>query len=161
MANFPAGYQMVPQFGGMQQGFAPLNYQMVPQYAPPVQQMQPQQPIVQMPQPQPMASAQPMVLGGKMVDSIKVVEATDIPMDNATYYFPKPDGSEIYTKRWEQDGSCKVVTYKRELEPPSEETKEFMGEFLCKGDVEKMQTSLMQKMDSILDRVSKLEEAFK
>lgn len=161
MANFPAGYQMVPQFGGMQQGFAPVNYQMVPQYAPPLQQFQPQQSIVQMPQTQQVSSTQAMGLGGKMVDSLEVVKATDIPMDNATYYFPKPDGSEIYTKRWGQDGTCKIDTYRREAEPPSEETKQFMDGFLCKEDVMKMQDAMTQKLDLVLERVSKLEEAFK
>ena len=33
---------------------------------------------------------------GKMVDSVEVVKATDIPMDGNMYYFPKADGTIIF-----------------------------------------------------------------
>lgn len=161
---------MVPNYGPyqMQNGYNTLNYMSQPQpngYPMGVMGQQ-NPPVVQMPQvQQPMMAqqmgGQAMVLGGKPVDSVEVVKATDIPMDNATYYFPKPDGTEIYTKRWTQDGDCKIDTYRRDPEPPFDETKQFMDGFLCKDDVMNMQANLLQKMDSILERVSKLEEAFK
>ena len=50
---------------------------------------------------------------GKMVDSIDVVKATDIPMDGNMYYFPKADGSEIYGKRWiVNEGRTCILTFK-------------------------------------------------
>ena len=51
-----------------------------------------QQPIV----PTQMSGANQMSALGKMVDSIDVVKATDIPMDGNTYYFPQADATEVY-----------------------------------------------------------------
>lgn len=49
---------------------------------------------------------------GKMVDSIDVVKATDIPMDGKAYYFPKADGTEVYCKQWLQNGTTRILTFK-------------------------------------------------
>ena len=49
---------------------------------------------------------------GKMVDSIDVVKATDIPMDGNAYYFPKADGTEVYCKQWLQNGTTRILTFK-------------------------------------------------
>ena len=51
-------------------------------------------------------------LQGKVVDSIDVVKATDIPMDGNMYYFPKADGTEIFGKQWMSNGQTKIVTFK-------------------------------------------------
>ena len=53
---------------------------------------------------------------GKMVDSIDVVKATDIPMDGNSYYFPKADGTEVYCKQWLQNGTTRILTFKPDLE---------------------------------------------
>ena len=53
---------------------------------------------------------------GKIVDSIDVVKATDIPMDGNTYYFPKADGTEVYCKQWLQNGTTRILTFKPVLE---------------------------------------------
>ena len=58
-----------------------------------------QQPVV----PTQMSGAnQQMNVIGKIVDSIDVVKATDVPMDGSMYYFPKADGTEIFGKQWLQ-----------------------------------------------------------
>ena len=51
-------------------------------------------------------------LQGKIVDSLDVVKATDIPYDGSVSYFPLTDGSAIITKQLQQDGTSKVVIYK-------------------------------------------------
>ena len=71
-----------------------------------------QQPIV----PAQMSGANQMSALGKMVDSIDVVKATDIPMDGNTYYFPKADGTEVYCKQWLQNGTTRILTFKPVLE---------------------------------------------
>ena len=53
---------------------------------------------------------------GKIVDSIDVVKATDIPMDGNAYYFPKADGTEVYCKQWLQNGTTRILTFKPVLE---------------------------------------------
>ena len=67
-----------------------------------------QQPIV----PTQMSGSNQMSALGKMVDSIDVVKATDIPMDGNTYYFPKADGTEVYCKQWLQNGTTRILTFK-------------------------------------------------
>ena len=64
---------------------------------------------------QPVSQAQ-MSAMGKIVDSIDVVKATDIPMDGNAYYFPKADGTEVYCKQWLQNGTTRILTFKPVLE---------------------------------------------
>ena len=64
------------------------------------------------------------ILFGKIVDSLQVVEATDIPMDNNSYYFPKADGTEIYVKRWLPNFQTKIITYKPFIENVEESNDE-------------------------------------
>ena len=61
-----------------------------------------------------------LVLQGKVVDSLDVVKATDIPYDGSISYFPLTDGTAIITKQLQQDGTSKVIIYK----PISEKEKE-------------------------------------
>lgn len=49
---------------------------------------------------------------GKIVESVDIVKATDIPMDGNMYYFPKADGTEVYMKRWLPNGTTEIVSYK-------------------------------------------------
>jgi hypothetical protein len=49
---------------------------------------------------------------GKIVDSVDVVKATDVPMDGNMYYFPKADGTEIYAKQWLTNGQTRILTFK-------------------------------------------------
>ena len=67
-----------------------------------------QQPLV----PTQMSGANQMLTLGKIVDSIDVVKATDIPMDGNAYYFPKADGTEVYCKQWLQNGTTRILTFK-------------------------------------------------
>ena len=57
--------------------------------------------LPQTPQPQ---------LNGKMVDSIEVVKATEVPIGGYGL-FPKADLSEIYIKSWNNNGTTSVITF--------------------------------------------------
>ena len=59
---------------------------------------------------------QQMSVTGKVVDSIDVVKATDVPMDGNMYYFPKADGTEIFGKQWLQNGTTRILTFKPVLD---------------------------------------------
>lgn len=113
-----------------------------------------QQPIV----PAQMQGANQMSALGKMVDSIDVVKATDIPMDGNTYYFPKADGTEVYCKQWLQNGTTRILTFKpvfednhNNLSPDTEKLKislpdEFTEAFMKRFDeLEKRIDDLMPK----------------
>lgn len=60
-----------------------------------------------------------VILQGKVVDSLEVVKATDIPYDGSISYFPLTDGSAIITKQLQQDGTSKMVIYKPMIEDES------------------------------------------
>lgn len=88
-----------------------------PVYAPQIPRVQP------MEQQYPQYAQQPMQnftqntqnttgLQGKMVESIDVVKAIDIPLDGSTSYFVLTDGSAIVTKQLQSDGTSKTVVYK-------------------------------------------------
>lgn len=59
---------------------------------------------------------QQMNVIGKIVDSIDVVKATDVPMDGNMYYFPKADGTEIFGKQWLSNGQTRILTFKPNLD---------------------------------------------
>ena len=67
-----------------------------------------QQPMV----PTQMSGTNQMSALGKIVDSIDVVKATDVPMDGNMYYFPKADGTEIFSKQWLSNGQTRILTFK-------------------------------------------------
>ncbi len=105
----------------------------------PSQMFQPQQfqPQVQMPQTQ-----QSIGIPGKVVEGFDNVRTMDIPMDGNMYYFPKADGSEIYTKRWLQNGTTEQLTYKvQQVETEPEKP-----------------NPIFEKLDGIQEQINKLEE---
>ena len=64
----------------------------------------------------------------KVVENIDMVKVADIPMDGNMYYFPKADGTEIYTKQFGIDGRTRILTFKPVLDEnpnnlPNEEEK--------------------------------------
>lgn len=75
-------------------------------------------------QPQQIYKSQNIItLQGKVVDSLDVVKATDIPYDGSISYFPLTDGTAIITKQLQQDGTSKVVIYKPISENETEKEK--------------------------------------
>ena len=87
-----------------------------------------QQPIQQPIQPMPTYTPQPVApvvqgLQGKLVDSIDVVKGAEIPLDGSVSYFALTDGTAIVTKQLQNDGSSKIIVYKR-VENPIEEIKQ-------------------------------------
>ena len=100
----------------MYQNFSQMNNPYMPMQNPYMERMAQlqqyqqglQQPIVPTQTP---VSNQMSALG-KIVDSIDVVKATDIPMDGNSYYFPKADGTEVYCKQWLQNGTTRILTFK-------------------------------------------------
>lgn len=105
-----------------------------------------QQPMV----PTQMSGANQMSALGKMVDSIDVVKATDIPMDGNTYYFPKADGTEVYCKQWLQNGTTRILTFKPVLEDNLNN---------LSSDTEKLKISLSDEVtDVFMKRFDELEK---
>lgn len=94
---------------------------------------------------------------GKVVESMDIVKVTDIPMDGNTYYFPKADGTEIYSKQFMPNGQTRILTFKPLLEDnpsnsPSEDIKTQFGAF---GEVlGAIQNDIRMLFDKV-DKISK------
>ena len=87
---------------------------------------------------------------GKIVDSIDVVKATDIPMDGNTYYFPKADGTEVYCKQWLQNGTTRILTFKPVFEDNTNN---------LSSDNEKLKIDLSDEVtDTFMKRFDELEK---
>ena len=105
---------------------------------------------------QPVSQAQ-MSAMGKIVDSIDVVKATDIPMDGNSYYFPKADGTEVYCKQWLQNGTTRILTFKPFLEDNPNNVS---------PDTEKLKISIldefteafMKRFDTLFSKIEELEK---
>ena len=129
------------------------NYQMPMQnpYMDRMAQLQQYQQSLQQPlAPTQMSGANQMSTLGKMVDSIDVVKATDIPMDGNAYYFPKADGTEVYCKQWLQNGTTRILTFKPVLEDNPNNVS---------SDTEKLKISLSDEVtDVFMKRFDELEK---
>ena len=107
-----------------------------------------QQPVV----PTQMSGANQMSALGKMVDSIDVVKATDIPMDGNTYYFPKADGTEVYCKQWLQNGTTRILTFRPVFEDDTNN---------LSSNTEKFKIGLSDEVtDVFMKRFDELEKRF-
>ena len=98
---------------------------------------------------QPVSQAQMSAIG-KIVDSIDVVKATDIPMDGNSYYFPKADGTEVYCKQWLQNGTTRILTFK----PVFEDNHNNLS-----SDTEKLKISISDEVtEAFMKRFDELEK---
>ena len=118
-----------------------MQQPMVPQYVPPVQQTIPVQ----------------TGLLGKVVDSIDVVKASEIPMDGSTSYYPLSDGSCIVTKQLQTDGTSKMVVYK-----PVQEDKKGAIQFATLDDIQDAINDLdLSDIQDLRDDVKEIKKQLK
>ena len=97
---------------------------------------------------------------GKIVDSVDIVKATDIPMDGSMYYFPKADGSEIFGKQWLANGQTRILTFKAILDGEGNN---------LSSEEEKLKFALSDEFtdtfkgmfDTVIERIDKLEKSLK
>lgn len=92
---------------------------------------------------------------GKIVESVDMVKATDIPMDGNMYYFPTADGNSVYGKQWMPNGTTRILAYKPVLEDepnnlPQNEKETLISAF---NDV---LTGIQEDIKSLSDKVDKL-----
>lgn len=125
------------------QQFYPQRY---PQNYPQQMQMQPSYvPMV--------AQSNQSTMQGKVVDSIEVVKAMDIPLDGSVSYFPIIDGSAIVTKQLQTDGTSKMIIY----EPINE--KERIPKYVTFDDLKKELENL--DFDDLRDEIKDIKKQLK
>lgn len=108
----------------------------------------------------------PMMIQGKVVDSIEVVKAMDVPLDGSITYFPKADGTAIYTKQLQKDGTSKINMYEIKNEANDAQVN-LVGSSVSKEDIEKIyddisevKKSLDESMSGIIKRFDDFKEDF-
>ena len=120
------------------------RFQNIPnqQYIPPMQQ--------------PMTTIPPINtqvgLQGKVVESIDVVKAMDIPLDGSASYFVISDGSAIVSKQLQNDGTSKMVVYK-----PSQEEKKETIEFATLDELQ----DVLSDLQDLKDEMKEIKKQFK
>ena len=143
------------------QNYPNSNYysQYQPQFNPYMQRMenlqQFQQALQQPISPAPMSATTQFAPMGKIVESMDIVRVTDIPMDGNTYYFPKADGSEIYSKQFMPNGQTRILTFKPVLD--SEVDNSSMGSVEAKFDAFKaFLEGIQEDVKTLNDKVDKI-----
>lgn len=97
---------------------------------------------------------------GKIVDSVDIVKATDIPMDGSMYYFPKADGSMVFGKQWLANGQTRILTFKAILDEEGNNLSSEAEKFKIEPSDELLE--IFQSMfDGVLERIDKLEKSLK
>lgn len=94
-------YNPQPTYQPQQFGYNP--YSMQQRYQPMQEQMQMQPQL-------------PRGLNGKVVQSVEMITANDVPMDGSVAIFPMQDMSVILAKSWNADGTIKTILYKPQTE---------------------------------------------
>ena len=95
----------------------------------------------------------PMLLG-KIVDSIDVVKAMDIPLDGTVSYFPLSDGTAIVTKQLQTDGTSKTIIYKP-IEDNAKDTPQFATMEEVKKEINKIDLSDLEDIREELSQIKK------
>ena len=139
-------------------------YQPMQQYNPYLQRMenlpQFQQAIQQPMVPTLMSGANQFNQFGKVVESVDIVKVTDIPMDGNVYYFPKADGTEIYSKQFMVNGQTRILTFKPVLDD-NPNTLSNKDEKLKISALENVTALFQEKFDTINDKIDKIEKYLK
>lgn len=88
-----------------------------PQYAQPYGTVQYQQPSM----PPQQLQQQPRGIAGRMVGAPSEIVPNEVPMDGSVAFFPTADGSAIFAKAWNPNGTISTVQYSPVREDAAEE----------------------------------------
>jgi hypothetical protein len=121
-----------------------------------------QQPRMQQPQIEPLQTTNQFQqqlqsgINGRVVQSVEMITANDVPMDGSAAFFPMQDMSAILAKSWNADGTIKTVIFKpiNETVPQNEiQNKENLKIDLSDGTV----SAFMDRFDELSERLEQLE----
>lgn len=93
---------------------------------------------------------QPFGLNGEIVDSIDVVNAKNVDMSGNITYYPKSDGTEIYTKQLQADGRSKTLVYKIVNENSEEKNPNTVTMDTLNSLLNQMKTDMISEIKAIL-----------
>ena len=108
-------------------------------------------------------------LQGKLVDSVDVVKAIDIPLDGSISFFPLTDGTAIITKQLQQDGTSKTIIYKPMEENKIDNVTQFVTSSELEERISKIKTldykedikKINRKLEDLTDEIEKINKGTK
>lgn len=80
-------------------------------YQNPFQQYQQYQPMIPQQMPQMQTPQMRTGITGRMVKSVDEIAPSEVPMDGTVAFFPAQDGSVIFAKGWNTDGTISTIEY--------------------------------------------------
>lgn len=134
------------QYGYQQQPVMPYQdrlAQLQNQYN---QSMPYNQPMVQQPQ-------QMAVLNGQMVGSLDEVKGKDVDLSGNPTWYPKVDGTEVYRKQLQPDGTSKILTYTLSQDVVQEQPKQMIDADTLNALLGQLKQDLMTEISGIKDLV--------
>ena len=106
-------------------------------------------------QQQQIQATQNMTTLGKVVESVDVLKTLEVPMDGQAYYFPKADGTEVYTKQWLPNGTTRILTFKPTLDDKANENT-FEEEKLNLGQINDVLMGIQNEIQTINSKIDKI-----
>lgn len=134
------------QYGYQQQPVMPYQdrlAQLQNQYN---QSMPYNQPMVQQPQ-------QMTVLNGQMVGSLDEVKGKDVDLSGNPTWYPKVDGTEVYRKQLQPDGTSKILTYTLSQDGMQEQSKQMVDADMLNALFGQLKQDLMTEISGIKNLV--------
>lgn len=104
------------------------------------------QPVVQQPQ-------QLSALNGQMVGSLDEVKGKDVDLSGNPTWYPKVDGTEVYRKQLQPDGTSKILTYTLSQEGMQEQSKQIVDANMINSLFVQLKHDIMTEISGIKDLV--------
>lgn len=105
--------------------------------------------------PQAFIPPQPQGLAGRFVDDVSTVTANEVALDGSPSVFVKKDLSEVYLKRWNQNGLIDTVVYKIQAEDPLIQLNKEETTPSIEDTLNKLFEPFQQRLSSIEDKLNK------
>ena len=128
-------------------------------YAPYFQQQRMQQQQDAMAQMNAFQQQMPRGINGKVVQSIEMITANDVPMDGSAAFFPMQDMSAILAKSWNADGTIRTIVYEPRQGQNHPKGNLPESENLKLGLSDEVTAALMQRFDELSERLCQIEQS--
>lgn len=103
---------------------------------------------------QPVQQPQQMsVLSGQMVGSLDEVKGKDVDLSGNPTWYPKVDGTEVYRKQLQPDGTSKILTYTLSQDGMQEQPKQMVDADMLNTLLGQLKQDLMTEISGIKDLV--------
>lgn len=89
------------------------------------------------------------VLNGQMVGSLDEVKGKDVDLSGNPTWYPKVDGTEVYRKQLQTDGTSKILTYTLSQDGTQEQPKQMIDVDMLNALLGQLKQDLMTEISGI------------